>query len=263
MSAPLFAVLLLSTSGDPVLAVSSSGEAAPASTPAPAEKPLSVLEYTQQISGAVITLPVGGYLRYDWTSHRQSGVRFGLFTTNAIFSEEIGLQLGWIADPPFFEAHLDLAAEPGVYLQLDDPEDETPAERTFGWRRIARGQINFNLRFGDWWIYSRTTGFGRYRDFVEHDEFRSIRIGNEYSIEQATAPIYRAGTAGKASFWIYAEHTVGAVDGVGVVPHRVSTGLITERWLLDGLSMNVDVFWSFEKNTGRGAGGIFAWWMSF
>jgi len=248
----LLAAIVLSSSGETVLTASSSGDPA-----------LSALEYSQQFSGAIITLPAGGYLRYDWSSLRSSGVRFGLFTTFAVFSEEVGMQLGWIADPPFLEAHIDLAAEPGVYRQLDGLEDDSFPERTFGWRRIARGQVNLNLRFGPWWIYSRTTGLGRYRDFVELDEFRSFRVGNEYSIEQATAPIYRVGTSGKGSFWVYAEHTIGGVDHIGIAPHRVSTGVITERWLLDGLSMNVDVYWSFEETTGRGAGVILAWWMSY
>lgn len=218
---------------------------------------------TNDTSGAIITRPAGGYLRHDWKyMPGTSGIHYGLFDSYAIVSNETGVLVGWVSDPAFLEVHVEAAAEPGFYVKLEPgvPLEEEKV-RTFGMRYVARAQANTNLRTGRWWIYGRTTAIARFRDFVEDDEFRAIEIEDEWSIEQATALIYRVNASESPGFWVYGEHTVGGVDRIGTIPHRLSAGIITEHWLRKGFSMNLDLFWSLqERGGGRGPGAIFAWW---
>lgn len=235
--------------------------------PDPPPPPPLAPAWTHDTSIATITRPAGGSVRHDARWAASPALRLGVFANWQVVSSEMGVSAGVVTDPAFLEAHVEGAAEPGFFVhapprRIGDGVDAETLEtaRTFGWRYVVRAQVNLNLRVSRLWIYSRTTAFGRWRDFVEDDTFRDIRVEDEYSIDQATAPIWRLSRSTSPAFWGYVEYTVGAVDGAGAIPHRVSTGVITEEWLAPRLSINLDVFWSFDVRGGRGPGAIVAVW---
>lgn len=226
---------------------------------------------THLLTVAAITLPVGASLRYDWLralgepSH--AGARAGLYASYLFYSVELGARVGWAAVPEWLELHLDLGAEPGFFRKLDpaavpaDPPGRGDVPRTFGARWVARAQANLNLRFGRVWLYGRTTALFRWRDFLEDDVFNRIRIRTEASLEQATAAMYRVfGDDRAAAVWAYAEYTVGGVLDVGVRPHRGSGGVVVERFPVDSVTVNVDLFYSGVRDF-RGPGVIVVVWV--
>ena len=192
----------------------------------------------------------------------------GLLDTWLVYADAVGASAQWRAEPAWLEAHLDLAVEPGFFLKRPPGTPTGPGadgtlglgDRDFGWRAAATGQINVNLQGPRWWLYSRTTGVARHRaGFVEEDTFADMRIGRELSIEQATAVLRRVAGTELAGWWVYAEHTVGGVDGVGVRPHRISAGVVTASWPAPGASLNLDVFYSVAPPPLDGPGAIFSW----
>jgi hypothetical protein len=215
---------------------------------------------------AAITLPVGASLRYDWlraaSNPARAGARLGLYASYLFYSVELGGRVGWAAVPEWVELHLDLGTEPGFFRKLDpaalpaDPPGRGEVPRTAGVRFVARAQANLNLRFGRLWLYGRTTALLRWRDFLEDDVFNRIRIRTEVSVEQATAAMVRvAGAESGASLWLYGEYTVGGVVDVGARPHRVSTGAVIERFPLDAVTADFDLFYSVVPDF-RGVGVI-------
>jgi hypothetical protein len=173
-----------------------------------------------------------------------------------------------VTKPEFLEVHLEAALEPGFYIHLPKdgipPGAGPPSKRTLDLREVVRAQANLNLRWDRYWIYGRSTAEARFRNFHEYDEFREIEVERqEYSFEQAIAPIYRVGPLDGPGYWLYGEYTVGAVRDVGTLPHRVSAGIITEEWLAKGLSLDLDLYYSFAKDPGPGPGVIFAWWYAW
>lgn len=222
-------------------------------------------EIVNATTGAVITQPIGAFVRHD-VRLKPAGSPFhvGVFDSYLIVSNEVGVQAGVTTNPAFLGLTLEAAVEPGFYVKAPRP-GEPPADpdleeaRSFGVRRSVRAQANTNLRSGPYWLYGRTTGSARFRDFVEDDPFREILIEDEWGFEQATAFLYNVGSEAPA-FWVYGEYTVGAIDRVGTTPNRVSCGVISEKWLLDGLSMDLDFFYALDEHPRRGPGVIFAWW---
>jgi hypothetical protein len=229
---------------------------------------------THSLTGGLITNPIGLYTQYTY-SHPlgDDGWRLGAFHNFLVYSGEFGLQLQYVTDPAFWEIHLDLAIEPGVFRQLPsrDAKGPEPAERTPGTRAIARLQSNLNLQLAHIWFYSRTTALLRYRDFLEEDTIQRLVIAREWSLEQATATFFRvAGTPplltspnppGPA-LWTYLEWTIGGVRDVGARPNRLSAGLLTERWLSRDLVLNLDFYYSFAQDL-EGPGLILVYWYKF
>lgn len=219
----------------------------------------------QTVSGAIITRPVGAYLRYDWRQRLGSTpIRLGLFDSFLILSNEFGASVGIATTPEWLEVHVEAAAEPGFYVHLPAAglaagQPEPP--RTFDWRYVVRGQANGNLIFDRWWIYSRSTALVRFRPFREDDVFREVQVRNETDVEQATALLFNLTPhPDRPAFWVYGEYTVGSVYNVGMIPHRVSGGVITERFLHRDLSLDLDVFYSIADKPSRGPGVILAAW---
>lgn len=218
------------------------------------------------LSGGVITNPEGLFLRYDYGEPLgESGWWLGGFANHLVFSNEFGVQLQFQTDPAFFEVHLDLAFEPGVFRKLNatNRQSPDPPDRTAGMRYVARAQSNFNLKLAHVWFYNRLTGLFRYRDFQEQDTFLDFELGRETSIENATALFFRLGGTPPVltspnppgpALWTYVEYTIGGVRGVGDYPNRISTGLFSEHWPAQGVLLNLDLFYSFaEPNDGPGA----------
>lgn len=220
------------------------------------------------ISGALIVNPAGLFVRYDLGLPVGGGLRLGLFDSWQVYGNGVGAQLRWQTDPAWLETHLDLSTEPGFYLQQPagarigaelDPGVED-GERTFAWRHNATWQTNINIRTDAWWLYSRTTLLLRLRDFVEADTFQQMQIGDERSIEQATAVLVKLTDWGDGRLWGYVEYTVGGVLDIGTRPNRPSGGVILEGWPTRGASLNLDGFYSIAPGALRGAGLITAWW---
>lgn len=225
------------------------------------------IEHT--ITGALIVNPAGLYVRYDLRIPLADGFSVGFLNNWQVYGNGVGLQLRWQTEPAWFETHLDLSTEPGIYLQrppgarigaeLDAGAED--GERTFGWRHNATWQTNVNIRTDAYWLYSRTTLLYRLRDFVEADTFGRMQIGDERSIEQATAvmrSLARWSDGGR--LWAYLEYTVGGVLDVGTRPNRPSAGLIIEGWPYDGATLNLDAFYSVAAGSLAGPGLIAAWW---
>ena len=239
---------------------------APAASPSP-QNASRATEHT--ISGALIINPAGLYVRYDLRVPLAYGFSIGLLNNWQVYGNGVGVQLRWQTEPAWFETHLDLSTEPGFYLQRPpgarigaelDPGAED-GDRTFGWRHNATWQTNINIRSDAWWLYSRTTALYRLRDFVEADTFGRMQIGDEASLEQATAIMRSVARWGEAArLWAYLEYTVGGVLDVGNRPNRPSAGFIVEGWPYDGASLNLDAFYSVAPGSLAGAGLITAWW---
>ncbi len=71
------------------------------------------------LSGGLILNPEGIFTRYDHSrALGDTGLRLGQFFNNLVYSTEIGVQLQYMTDPAFFEIHLDLAAEPGIFRKI-------------------------------------------------------------------------------------------------------------------------------------------------
>ena len=225
------------------------------------------------LSGGVILNPTGGFLRYDHQERLgESGLWLGGFANFLFYSSEFGLQLQYVTDPAFFEVHLDLAFEPGLFRRVprSGPRPQTDPERTAGTRYIAKLQSNINLKFDHIWLYSRTTALYRHRNFRELDTVLQLEVEREVRVEEAVALFARVAgrapaateTKEKPGLWVYAEYTVGSVLGVGERPNRVSTGLLSENWPGSGTVLNLDLFYSFAEPI-EGPGMIFAWWLSW
>lgn len=237
------------------------------------------VELDHTISGGVQLNPVGTAHRYDLSRALGEGFRAGLFDNWQVYSNEIGFGFGWAMTPELVEAHVDLAAEPGFFIHAGDVESAMSGSddglaaagpRTFGWRGIARAQINVNLQLERIWLYSRTTGMLRFRDFTERDTFQGIEIRQERFFEQALAVMMRFAGAppppmgsdgGPASHWAYAEYTVGTIDGFGARPNRLSLGVVSERWPWTATTFNLDVYYSFAPAPIDGPGLILAYWI--
>ncbi len=233
---------------------------------------------TQTLNGGVITNPAGLYTQYTYSVPvGDEGLRLGAFSNFQVYSNEFGVQFQYLTDPAFFEVHLDLAFEPGVFRKLprsrrEEPiTDENAPERTAGWRAIVRLQSNFNLQLAFFWFYSRTTAQLRYRNFVEQDTFNLVTIEREWSIEQATATFFRLTGTPPAlvspakpgpSLWTYVEYTVGGIRDVGTRPNRVSAGLLSENWPGEGTVLNLDLYYSFAEPI-DGPGAIFVYWIKW
>ena len=224
----------------------------------------------QLVSGALILHPEGLYVRYDARFPLGGGLSVGVFDSWQVYGNGVGVQLGWQADPAWIETHVDVSAEPGYYVQRPDDARIGPgidgtadaADRAFGWRGVAAWQTQINLRSGGFWLYSRTTALARLRSFVEADTFQQQQVGHELALDQATAAMGRiAGDDAHAAWWIYGEYTVGGVLDVGTRPHRVSAGVIAERWPADAVTLNLDLFYSVAPSPLDGPGLIAAWWI--
>ncbi len=220
-------------------------------------------------SGAAITTPPGAYARYDLSLLLGHGFSVAVFDSFLIVSNEVGVQVGWEADPAWIWFAVEGAVEPGFFRQLPagtDPLAAPPEDltRTFGVRWVTRAQLNLNLKFSFLWPYSRTTGVYRYRSFVEDDTFQRLRLQEELVFEQATALLVRLYSEDEESdedaptVWTYGEYTVGYVRDVGTRPNRVSAGVYVEHWPVEGIVWNVDAFYSFAPQI-DGFGGILFW----
>lgn len=217
------------------------------------------------LQGAAISNPVGAFVRYDLRVAQRGGLSVSLFDSFLILSNEVGGQVSWSTEPAWFEAHLDAAVEPGFYRQLG-PEGssaspgEANLDRTFGVRGIVRAQVNINLKLSRIWLYSRTTGYVRFRHFVEDDSFARLRVQTELSFEQAVSvPVCVLRSCREVGVWVYPEYTVGVVAGAGLRPNRVSAGVVVERWPWRGFMWNLDGFYSFADRI-DGPGFIVAFW---
>jgi len=210
-------------------------------------------------SGAVITTPVGAYARYDHSLRLgDTDLWLGFFDTFLFYADAAGAQLAWRTEPAWLDLHVDAAAEPGFYVHAPD------TDRTFDWRFLLSPQLDLNLIFGDVWLYSRTTGVFRHRAFREDDTFQGLTLGDERSIEQATAVLIRVtGHAGNTALWLYAEHTIGGIAGAGVRPNRPSGGAVLEGWPTAGVTLDLDAFYSFAPAPTHGPGALFAWWIDW
>ena len=214
----------------------------------------------QTLTGALITHPVGAYVRYDVDTPLGYGVDIGLFNEFLFYSNQVGVQLGVETTPAWLKLTLDLGVDPGVFLKLspDEPYRED-GKRDFGVRYLVRPQLLINLRSEQWWLYSRTTGIYRHRGFREADTFQGIALGNELSVEQAYALMRRVGRTGPRATWLYIEHTVGHLRSYGIRPNRISGGVITERWPWSNAILNLDLYYSLAAPPLSGPGALLTW----
>lgn len=233
--------------------------------------------WAHTISGGLQVNPLGTAIRYDLTRKLPEGFRWSVFDNYLVYSNEVGFAFGWEMNPALVEAHIEAAAEPGFFIQARSFNAPTTGdgllaggERVFGWRGSLRAQVNINLQLHRIWLYSRTTGMLRFRDFIEEDTFQGIRIRQERWFEQATAVMVRfAGspppprdvTPIDNSHWAYVEYTVGAIEGFGSRPNRLSVGVVNERWPWRSTTLNLDLYYSFAPKPIDGFGLIFAYWV--
>lgn len=217
------------------------------------------------ITGAVIINPEGAFLRYDVGWDLGDGFTLGLYDEFLVFANGVGLQLSWHTDPAWLEVHVDAGAEPGFFLKLEPGQGKGDVTtRTFGVRYLVKPQLNLNIRDSEWWLYSRTTGIYRYRSERQEEVFRDLVLDDEWSIEQASALMYRFAGAKPGlgvSWWGYGEHTVGRIRGQGVIPNRLSGGLIVEGWPTRQATLNLDVFYSYARVPLDGWGTIASWFI--
>ncbi|MFN3201466.1 MAG: hypothetical protein ACE366_23895 [Bradymonadia bacterium] len=218
------------------------------------------------LTGALIVNPEGLFLRYDagWDVG-DDGFGLALYNEWLVFANGLGVQLSYKTDPAWLEFHVDAGAEPGFFLKLGPDQGKGDVTtRTYGLRWLVRPQMNLNIRTSDWWLYSRTTGVYRHRGFRQEEIFRDLILDEEWSIEQASALMYRFAGAlpGQGvSWWGYGEHTVGRIRGQGVIPNRVSGGVILEGWPTSSALLNLDVFYSYARVPLDGWGGIVSWYI--
>jgi len=219
-----------------------------------------VAEARESITGVVITNPVGAYVRYDVDTPVGGGFEVGLFDEFLFYSNAVGLKLGWSATPAWLKLTVDLGVDPGFFLKLAPGESyRDEGERTFGVRYLVRPQLLINIRSDKWWLYGRTTGVYRHRNFREADTFQGISLGKELSLEQAYALMRRVGGTSPASIWVYLEHTVGTLRDFGTRPNRVSAGVITEEWPWSQVILNLDLYYSFAAPPLAGPGALVTW----
>jgi hypothetical protein len=218
----------------------------------------------QVVTGATITHPVGAFVRYDLSRDLGSGFSAGLYDEFLFYSNGVGLTLAWRADPAWIRFTLDLGVEPGWFMQLapNAPYREN-GERQFGLRTLVRPRIHLNIRNDRWWLYGRTTGLYRGRDFREADSFKGIAIKNEMSIDQAYALMRRIGGADPVAVWFYVEHTVGYLRGFGVRPNRFSAGFVSEDWPRTGVGLNLDLYYSIAAPPIEGPGVVANWFIAW
>ena len=235
--------------------------------------------WAHAVSGGLQVNPLGTAIRYDLSRKLPQGFRWSVFDNYLVYSNEVGTAFGWEMNPALVEAHVEAAVEPGFFIQARKFGSPTTGdgllaggERVFGWRGILRAQLNINLQLNRVWLYSRTTGMLRFRDFIEEDTFQGIRIRHERWFEQATAVMIRyAGSPPppadaiptQDSHWAYVEYTVGVIDGFGSRPNRVSVGTVNERWPWQSTTINLDLYYSFAPEPIDGPGLIFAYWVVF
>jgi hypothetical protein len=124
---------------------------------------------------------------------------------------------------------------------------------------LVRPRIALNIRNARWWLYGRTTGRYRGRDFREADTFQGIAIEDEFSIDQAYALMRRVGGSDPVAVWIYVEHTVGYLRGFGARPNRFSVGVVSEDWPWAGLGLNLDLYYSVAAPPLEGPGLVANW----
>jgi len=217
-------------------------------------------EARESITGVVITNPVGAYMRYDVDVPVGGGFEVGLFDEFLFYSNTAGLKLGWATTPEWLRLTVDLGVDPGWFMKLAPDESyREEGERTFGVRYLVRPQLLINIRSDQWWLYGRTTGVYRHRDFREADTFQGISLGKEASIEQAYALMRRIGGTAPAAIWVYLEHTVGALRDFGTRPNRISAGVFTEEWPWSQVVLNLDLYYSFAASPLAGPGALFTW----
>jgi hypothetical protein len=232
------------------------------------------------VSGVLITRPGGAYLRYDYrvpVGPESVGLHVGVFDRFLVFSNEVGAQVLVQTAPPWLSLQLEGAVEPGFFRKLRPGDEALPVGSTdiplsFGVRGSLRAQANVNLQLQSVWLYSRTQLGLRSRTSAEDDIFLKVRLPagwRELGWEQASALMFRVAGAPprekKPTLWAYGEHTIGQVVTLGGPfpsaqrPHRVSVGVIAERWPAQGVFLNLDLYYSLlEEPDLRGAGLILA-----
>lgn len=236
-------------------------------------------ELQHLISGGLQYNPLGTGHRYDLTRPLDGGFRVGLYSYFQVYSNSVGAQVGYTNRLGWLETHLDVAIEPGFFVRNEDvPAGTVPeqgiilkAPRKFGTRRILRWQTNVNIKLDHIWIYSRTTAMLRSRDFIHFDEFQGIIVQHERWFEEAFALMRRVGghppgpaaENGLPSHWLYAEYTIGVLDGYGSRPNKPSIGYIGERWPWPSTTFAFDVYYSFAPEPIDGPGFIFAYFVEF
>ncbi len=205
-------------------------------------------------------------------------VAVGGYNAYYVFSDEMGLSAVWEFDPAFLRFGLDLGIEPGRFIILDDDDLDRPVDeksqltRRAGARYVGRLVTNGNLRYGGFWIYTRNTLWYRYRPFREWDfRFEFAYDRHEIGIEQAQAlmfnifdpPSWGRKDRPDAHLWLYGEYTVGYIYPGGVMPNRVSMGVLTENFPITGYGFNLDVFYSFAREPQDGLGVILLFGFTF
>ena len=205
------------------------------------------------LTGALSTNPAGLLIRAERRFPLTENAYYGVFDSFISVSNEVGGTLGFITEPQWLAMSVEGGVEPGFFRR------EGGTTRTLGARYFSRAQATMNLEWGRWRLYSRSTLLYRHRGFVEADPATGLRLpSHERAWEQATALLRRVGDP-----WIYVEYTVGRIAGVATVPNRVSMGVITEEIGDEGLTMNLDLFYSFAPARLDGVGAIGAFWYAF
>lgn len=146
-----------------------------------------------------------------------------------------------------------LAAEPGAFLRADDREGPRRAQL----RPLARGKVELNLRNDLLWLYSRTTGWSRYRTWAEYDTFKDqvFAEGLEGSLEHSDALMVSPSGASERKVWFYAEYTLESTRNVGWINQMARGGVILEK-MTPALSFDLDVYYSFMDNRLGGPGAL-------
>lgn len=159
----------------------------------------------------------------------------------------------------FLVGSVQAAAEPGAFLRDDDRD----AGRQFMLRPLGRARLELNVRNDLLWLYSRSTGWSRYRTWDEYDPFRdtSFRTGFELSGEQSVALMTSPSGGAERKVWFYVETTLEASVGPGWLDQMVRGGVILEK-LTPSLSMDLDLYYSFMDTAVGGPGALVVlWWL--
>ena len=210
------------------------------------------------VTAVARTQPAGGYLggAATYQLSDESNWAGGMYLNYYYYWFEAGLKLDWEYLGRFLYFENSVGVEPGKFIHAGETDN-----RDFGWRGVARSRLTVNYRPSWYWLYSRSTVEGRLRNFTENDIYRGAILSSELSFEQAIATLFRVYSYGEnASIRAYAEMTTLAEASAGLLDLRPSGGIMYEN-ILDGVTLNTDVYYGLQEGTLGGLGVLFlVWW---